>query len=95
MAKIPADVFLRKSELFRTPYPAAFPVGDPELGACDVIFNMAAYWKSELDLIEKISTSVLLLNALQESGYFSALGDKKGFVLKRFTKLRFEIRFEG
>ncbi len=78
VAKIPAEIFLRKSKLFGTPDPAAYPIGDPELGSCDMIFNMAAHWKSEIDLIEKISTSLVLLNALQETGYFSTLDAKKG-----------------
>jgi len=73
VAKIPAENFLEFRDAFKTPDPEAWPVGIPFLSACDVIFNMAAHWKSEDDLLEKISTSIFLLNCLEATGYFSQL----------------------
>jgi hypothetical protein len=73
VAKIPAETFLQNRNAFRSPDPEALPVGNPILSACDVIFNMAAHWKNEEDLLEKISTSIFLLNCLEATGYFSQL----------------------
>ncbi len=73
VTKIPAETFLQNRNSFRSPDPEAWPVGNPILSACDVIFNMAAHWKNEEDLLEKISTSIFLLNCLEATGYFSQL----------------------
>jgi hypothetical protein len=73
--KVPAKTYLEKRKIFEKPDPAALPVGDPELLSGDVVFNMVAHWKSELDLLEKLCTSLFLLNTLQATNYFADIED--------------------
>ena len=74
LTEIPAETFLRNSDRFRIPDPTSDPIRcDPLLRSRDVIWNLAVHWKSEKDLFEKISTSVLFFNILQETGYFEKI----------------------
>ena len=76
VTKVPAKTYLEKREIFEKPDSSALPVGDPDLLSGDVVFNMVAHWKSELDLLEKLCTSLFLLNALQATNYFGEIEDQ-------------------
>ena len=75
ITQVPAKTFLEKRAVFEKPDPSALPVGDPELLSGDVVFNMVVHWKSELDLLEKLCTSLFLLNVLQATNYFTDIED--------------------
>ena len=75
ITKVPAKTLLEKRAVFEKPDPSALPVGDPELLSGDVVFNMVVHWKNEMDLLEKLCTSLFLLNVLQATNYLTEIED--------------------
>ena len=73
LAKVPAETLLQRADQFTVPNSTTEPIGDPSLGSCDVVFNMAVHLSNERDLFFKISLTLFIFNVLQELGYFRSL----------------------
>ena len=90
LAKVPAETLLQRADQFTVPNSTTEPIGDPSLGSCDVVFNMAVHLSNERDLFFKISLTLFIFNVLQELGYFRSLesgeiGDPDFFLIWPFS----------